>query len=117
MARREKSVFGEYLVQQIKEAGMTQESFYTAVGIAKPYFYDLITAAPPPPELQNRMLTVLESKTGKNVARRNRFLNLAAMGRDEVPADINDILKANCDNWDAVRSALNDLFAPTIHAH
>lgn len=68
-------------------------------------------------ELQNRMLTVLESKTGKDVARRNRFLNLAAMGRDEVPADINDILKANCDNWDAVRSALNELFAPTIHAH
>ena len=117
MSRRKKSIFGEYLVQQIKLAGITQESFYTEVGIAKPYFYDLITATPPPPELQNRMLSVLEAKTGRDLERRNRFLNLAAMGRNEVPADINDILRANSDNWDVVRSALNELFVPSAHAN
>ena len=31
--RREKSEFGTYLVQAIKDANMVQEEFYTAVGI------------------------------------------------------------------------------------
>ena len=56
MNKRKKSVFGEYLVTEIKAAGMSQEEFYTAVGIAKPYFYDILTASPPPIDLQNRMV-------------------------------------------------------------
>ena len=46
--RREKSEFGTYLVQAIKDANMVQEEFYTAVGIKKPYFYDILTGSPPP---------------------------------------------------------------------
>lgn len=65
LQKRQKTAFGEFLVQEIKSAGMSQESFYNAVGIAKPTFYGLITAAPPPPELQYRILSVLEEKAGK----------------------------------------------------
>ena len=42
MAKRQKTEFGEFLVQEIKNAGMSQEAFYNAVGIAKPTFYGLI---------------------------------------------------------------------------
>ena len=48
MNRRTKTAFGEFLVGEIKQAGISQEEFYTAVGIKKPYFYDLLTASPPP---------------------------------------------------------------------
>ena len=39
LQKRQKTAFGEFLVQEIKSAGMSQESFYNAVGIAKPTFY------------------------------------------------------------------------------
>ncbi len=88
MKKRQKTAFGDYLVEQIKIAAMSQEEFYNAVGIKKPYFYDLLTATPPPIELQDRMLAVLDEKTGVDVERRNRFYDLAAAGRNEIPADI-----------------------------
>lgn len=106
MAKRQKTAFGEFLVQEIKIAGMSQESFYNTVGIAKPTFYGLITAAPPPPELQYRMLSVLEEKTGKDTVRRNKLLDLAAQGRNEIPADIDALIKTSADNWDYIRVVL-----------
>ena len=48
------NTFGNYLRYLIKKAGMTQTQFYTALGITKPYFYDILSGkvSPPPPELQ-----------------------------------------------------------------
>lgn len=109
MAKRQKTAFGEFLVQEIKSAGMSQEAFYNAVGIAKPTFYGLITAAPPPPELQYRMLSVLEDKTGKDSIRRNKLLDLAAQDRDEIPADINALIKNDPKQWEQIRIALTQL--------
>ena len=37
-----KSEYGEILTRIIKEKNMTQEYFYTNLGITKPYFYDII---------------------------------------------------------------------------
>ena len=109
MAKRQKTEFGEFLVQEIKNAGMSQEAFYNAVGIAKPTFYGLITAAPPPPELQYRMLSVLEENTGKDPVRRNKLLDLAARDRDEIPADINALIKNDRKQWEQIRIALAQL--------
>ena len=109
MAKRQKTEFGEFLVQEIKNAGMSQEAFYNAVGIAKPTFYGLITAAPPPPELQYRMLSVLEEKTGKDPVRRNKLLDLAARDRDEIPADINALIKNDPKQWEQIRITLAQL--------
>lgn len=106
MAKRQKSEFGEFLVQEIKKADMSQETFYKAVGIAKPYFYDLLTSAPPPPEIQKKMISVLENKTGFEINRRNKLLNLAAQGRNEIPADIERIIKSNVNDWDYIREIL-----------
>lgn len=106
MIKRPKTEFGEYLVHQIKQAGMSQEAFYNNVGIKKPYFYDLITATPPPPELQNRMLAVLEEKTGKDPIRRNEFYNLAAKDRHEIPADIEAMIMSNIEEWNLIRENL-----------
>ena len=71
MNRRTKTAFGEFLVGEIKQAGISQEEFYTAVGIKKPYFYDL-----------------------------------AAQGRDEIPADITAIIKNHSNDWDQIRAVL-----------
>lgn len=109
LQKRQKTAFGDFLVQEIKRAGMSQEAFYNAVGIAKPTFYGLITAAPPQPELQYRMLSVLEEKTGKDPVRRNKLLDLAAQSRNEIPADIDAVIKANVDDWDYIRVVLEKM--------
>ena len=114
MTKHQKTPFGEFLVQEIKKAGMSQEAFYKAVGITKPYFYDLLKAAPPQPELQKKMIAVLENQTGEDKYRRERLMNLAAQGRDEIPADISELLKANPDSWRAVRDTLNGLLLSNI---
>lgn len=114
MAKRKKSEFGEFLVQEIKKADMSQESFYKAIGIAKPYFYDLLNSAPPPPEIQKKMLSVLEDKTGIEINRRNRLLNLAAQGRNEIPADIEQIIKSNVNDWDYIREILTGMMSVPV---
>lgn len=111
MSRRQKTAFGEYLVEQIREAGMSQEEFYNAVGIRKPYFYDLLTASPPPSDLQNRMLSVLDTKTGANNERRNKFYDLAAEGRGEIPADIAKLITDNPERIDSIRQELTKLLS------
>ena len=109
MNRRTKTAFGEYLVNQIRQAGLSQEAFYKAVGIGKPYFYDILTGTPPPSDVQYKMIEVLESKTTADLNRRNRLLNLAAKDRNEIPADIDGLLRSNSDDWDQIRKLLKDL--------
>lgn len=111
MAKRPKTEFGEFLVQEIKRAGMSQEEFYKEVGIAKPYFYDLLKSAPPQADLQKRMIEVLNCRTGNDVERSTKLMSLAAQGRDEIPADISDLLKANPNSWNSIRDILNNLLA------
>ena len=45
--RKEKTEFGQYLVEEIKETGMSQADFIAEVGIARPYFYDILIGSPP----------------------------------------------------------------------
>ncbi len=63
MDEKEQS-FGDYLRQLIKDAGMTQNEFYTALGIKKPYFYDIVSGRtnPPPYPLQLKAMEVLKNK-------------------------------------------------------
>lgn len=115
MAKHQKSDFGDFLVREIKAASMSQESFYQAVGIKKPYFYDIIKNTPPSFEIQKRIIQVLEDRTGIDLVRRNRFFDLAAQGRGEIPADISTLLMTVPADWGKVRSALSELFAtPTV---
>ncbi len=111
MKKRQKSAFGEFLVEQIKIAGMSQEEFYNAVSIKKPYFYDLLTASPPPIELQDRMLAVLDEKTGENTERRRKLYDLAAAGRDEIPADIAKLIADHPEKLAIIRETLTTLLA------
>lgn len=111
MKRRQKTAFGAYLVKEIKKAGMSQEEFYTSVGIKKPYFYDLLTATPPPTALQDKIATVLDRKTGTDDIRRKRLYDLAAEGRNEIPADIVKLIKDNQTKLEMIRKTLNELLA------
>ena len=106
MAKRQKSAFGQYLVEQIRAAGISQELFYTKVGITKPYFYDLLNSAPPA-EMQRKMVSVLDDQTGPNLERQRKLFDLAAQERDDIPADIEALVKADVKNWDKIRSALS----------
>lgn len=78
--------FGNYLRQLIKNAGMTQNEFYTALGIKKPYFYDIVSGRtnPPPYPLQLKVVEILSVDEDA----RERFFDLATQGRNELPADI-----------------------------
>lgn len=111
MKRRTKTAFGEFLVNEIRQAGMSQEEFYNAVGIKKPYFYDLLTASPPPIDLQNRMLAVLDEMTGADKERKRKFYDLAAAGRSEIPADIAKLITDHPLELDKIRDTLTTLLA------
>lgn len=78
--------FGDYLKSLIKSAGMTQYQFYTALGIKKPYFYDILSGRtnPPPPELQFKAIEILNADEDTQKV----FFDLAARGRGDIPADI-----------------------------
>ncbi len=78
--------FGDYLKKLIKAGGMTQTEFYTALGIKKPYFYDIVSGRvnPPPYSLQFKAMEILEA----DEQTRETFFDMAAQGRRELPADI-----------------------------
>ena len=91
--------FGDYLRKLIKDANMTQFEFYTALGIKKPYFYDILSgrANPPPPELQFKALRILNASDST----KKRFFDLAAKARGDMPADV---AKWVIDNPEAIES-------------
>lgn len=75
----------------IKEANLSNVKFYTALGIKKPYFYDILSGKvnPPPPDRQFAMIKLLNPTEEQ----RELFFDLAAQERNEVPADIAESLK------------------------
>lgn len=83
--------FCNLLAQMIKEANLSNVKFYTALGIKKPYFYDILSGKvnPPPPDRQIAMLRLLKPKPEQIAL----FFDLAAQERNEVPADIAQALK------------------------
>ncbi len=107
--RKAKSEFGVYLVQAIKDADMVQEEFYATVGITKPYFYNILTGTPPPRDTLEKMLGVLEKKLPPDDRRRSTFFNLAAKCRQEIPVDINDLIRANPNEWNHIRAVLKQM--------
>ena len=105
----DKKAFGNFLRELIKQTGISQSAFYSAVEITKPYFYDILSGKvnPPPPDIQYKMLDHLEV----NEQQRNEFLNLAAEGRGEVPADIARMIAEHPLDLDKIRSTLTTLLA------
>ena len=104
---KDKKAFGNFLREMIKQTGISQSAFYSAVEITKPYFYDILSGKvnPPPPDIQYKMLDHLEV----NEQQRNEFLNLAAEGRGEVPADIARMIAEHPLELDKIRSTLTTL--------
>ncbi|MBR3280957.1 MAG: helix-turn-helix transcriptional regulator [Clostridia bacterium] len=81
-----KSEFGELLVSLIKEANMSQRTFYEELGITKPYFYDILSgrACPPPNDMQFKMVEILKPDFNES----KQFFELAGKYRNSIPADI-----------------------------
>lgn len=106
---KDKKAFGNFLREMIKQTGISQSMFYNAVDITKPYFYDILSGKvnPPPPEIQYRMLEHLEV----DEQQRNKFLNLAAEGRGEIPADIAKMISEHPLELDKIRAILATLLA------
>lgn len=106
---KDKKAFGNFLREMIRQTGISQSAFYSAVEITKPYFYDILSGKvnPPPPDVQYKMLENLNL----DEQQRNEFLNLAAEGRGEVPADIARMIAEHPLDLDKIRSTLTTLLA------
>lgn len=106
---KDKKAFGNFLREMIKQTGISQSAFYSAVEITKPYFYDILSGKvnPPPPDVQYKMLKYLRL----DEQQRNEFLNLAAEGRGEVPADIARLIADHPLELDKIRLTLTTLLA------
>ena len=111
--RKKKSEFGEYLTQLIKDAGLSQYDFYTEVGIAKPYFYDMLSGRtnPPPRETLERMMDVLENHLPPDNSRRISFFDCAAICRGEIPCDISKMILDHPELWNNIRDSLRETIA------
>ena len=98
-----------FLREMIKQTGISQSAFYSAVEITKPYFYDILSGKvnPPPPDVQYKMLENLNL----DEQQRNEFLNLAAEGRGEVPADIAKLIADHPAKLAIIRETLTTLLA------
>lgn len=103
MVKNEQS-FGEYLRQLIRDSGITQHKFYTELGIRKPYFYDILAGRtnPPPYPLQLKAMEILQASNET----RERFFDLAAKGRNELPADIARYIDENPDALKSIREKM-----------
>lgn len=106
---KDKKAFGNFLREMIKQTGVSQSTFYSAVDITKPYFYDILSGKvnPPPPDMQYKMLENLNL----DEQQRNEFLNLAAEGRGEVPADIAKLIAEHPAKLAIIRETLTTLLA------
>ena len=106
---KDKKAFGNFLREMIKQTGISQATFYSAVEITKPYFYDILSGKvnPPPPDVQYKMLENLNL----DEQQRNEFLNLAAEGRGEVPADIAKLIADHPAKLAIIRETLTSLLA------
>ena len=104
---KDKKAFGNFLREMIKQTGISQSAFYSAVDITKPYFYDILSGKvnPPPPEIQYKMLEQLEL----NDLQRHEFLNLAAAGRCEIPADIAKMIAEHPLELEKIRMTLSSI--------
>lgn len=113
MAKDEKA-FGNFLREMIKQTGISQSAFYSAVEITKPCFYNILSGKvnPPPPDVQHKMLENLSL----NEQQRNEFLNLAAEGRGEVPADIAKLIANHPTKLATIRETLTTLLAAQGYA-
>ena len=105
----DKRAFGNFLREKIKQAEISQAAFYEAVEITKPYFYDILSGKvnPPPPDVQYKMM----EKLNLDSQQKNEFLNLAAEGRGEIPADIVRMIADHPHDLDKIRTTLTALFA------
>lgn len=106
---KDKKAFGYFLRKMIKQAEISQATFYEAVEITKPYFYDILSGKvnPPPPDVQYKMI----DKLNLDNQQRNEFLNLAAEGRGEILADIARLIADHPQELDKIRTTLTTLFA------
>jgi hypothetical protein len=82
----EQKRFCDLLSQMLKDSKKTHVSFYTELGIKKPYFYDILKGKvnPPPPEKQFAIIKILKP----NLKTCTEFFQLAAEERNEMPADL-----------------------------
>lgn len=105
MKSSNKSEYGAILTRLIKERKITQQDFYSQLGIRKPYFYDIVSGKtnPPPPETQLKILRILNPKEED----KKRLLEVASQERNEMPADIVLYLKNNMNSIEDIRSTKN----------
>ena len=105
MEKKDKTEFGELLTRLIKQKKMTQSYFYAKVGITKPYFYDILSEkTSPSPEVQFKMLEILRP----NRVDQEKFFDLVAKAKDDIPADIYKYLKDNSGKYKLIRDMMQN---------
>ncbi len=104
MEKYEKTALGELLSRLIREKKMTQSYFYKEVGIAKPYFYDILAGKTSPSlEVQFKMLSILKPRREDQ----DEFFDLVAKAKDDLPADIYKYLKGNEEKYKIIREMMD----------
>lgn len=98
--------FGGYLYELRKERNIGFEEFRSVLGVSKAYLNDVETNAckPPTPDVQIKMICILNKRKELSQSETTRFYTLAAEQRGELPADIIRFLSVDVNALDEIRS-------------
>lgn len=109
--KKEKTEFGQYLVDEIERAKISQTAFIEQVPMARPYFYNILTGTPPSQDVLEKIITALNNHLPPDENRRSTLIDKAAKCRGEIPPDINRMILDHTEQWDAIREMLSSLLS------
>ena len=101
----DKNNFGGYLYELRKEREIGFEEFRSYLGVSKAYLNDVETNAcrPPTPDVQIKMIGILDKKKALTQQQIKEFYTLAAAQRGELPADVMRFLSFDIHALDEIR--------------
>lgn len=105
MQTRKRTEFGVYVVSLIKKKKMSHCDFYAKLGVSKPFFYDMLAGfVSPTIEMQYKMVEILQPRQEEG----ERFFDLCAKQRGDIPADIFTFIKKNPKSFSEIRKMIYD---------
>lgn len=99
------STFSNFLKKEITKNNYSQNKFAKEIGVSSYYLGQLIKGEKRPPsrEIQNKIVVALNFDESK----KNKFYDLIAKEKNDIPSDIYNEIKA-AEDWNDIRKKIKE---------